>query len=79
MRPVNGPEIVLDVVIRHFLDELLNLFLAQRFCEWRWQNPRERNVGTVRRGRVTGRPLDEDTQYGIRQFSARGSNQKHQS
>jgi hypothetical protein len=27
-------------------------------------------------GRMTGRPLDEDTQCGIRQFSARNSNQK---
>jgi len=35
MRPVNGLEIVLDVVFRHFPDELLNLFLAQRFWEWR--------------------------------------------
>jgi hypothetical protein len=38
--------------------------------------PRERNVGTFDVGRVTGRPLDGDTQYGIRQFSARSSKQK---
>jgi hypothetical protein len=42
-------------------------------------SPREGNVGTVRRGKSNGRPLDEDTQYGIRQFSARSSNQKHES
>jgi hypothetical protein len=29
--------------------------------------------------RATGRPLDENTQYGIRQFSARSSNQKTKS
>ena len=40
---------------------------------------RERDVGTVDMGRVTGRPLDEDAQYGIRQSSARSRNQKHKS
>jgi hypothetical protein len=29
--------------------------------------------------RVTGQPLDEDTQYGIHQVSARSSNQKYKS
>ena len=38
--------------------------------------PRERNVRTIRRERVTSRPLDEDTQYGICQ-SARSSNPKY--
>jgi len=31
------------------------------------------------RGSVTARPPDEDTQYGIRQPSARGNNQKPKS
>ena len=30
-------------------------------------------------GRATGRSLDEDTQYGTRQFSARSGNQQHES
>jgi hypothetical protein len=43
------------------------------------QNPASATSGPFDVGRVTGRPLDEDTQYGIRQFSARSSNQKHKS
>ena len=48
------------------------------FCRplpWSSQNP-GRNVDL---GRVTGRPVGEDTQYGILQFSARSSKQKHKS
>jgi len=38
-------------------------------------NPREREVGTFDVGSVTWRPLDdEDTQYGVRQFSAAAAN-----
>jgi hypothetical protein len=44
---------------------------------WSSQNPASATSGPFDVGRVTGRPLDEDTQYGIPQFSARGSNQKH--
>ena len=41
-----------------------------------WTQLREAAGGRSERG---ARPLDEDTQYGIRQFSARSSNQKHKS
>jgi len=46
---------------------------------WSSQNPAPAMSGPFDVGRVTGRPLDEDTQYGIRQSSARSSNRKHKS
>jgi hypothetical protein len=46
---------------------------------WSSQNPASATSGPFDVGRATGRPLDEETQYGIRQFSARSSNQKHKS
>jgi hypothetical protein len=46
---------------------------------WSSQNSASATSGPFDLGRVTGRPLDEDTQYGIRQSSARSSNRKHES
>src|SRR5208283_615736 len=46
---------------------------------WSFQNPASATSGPFDVGRVTGRPLNEDTQYRIRQFSARSSNQKQKS
>ena len=46
---------------------------------WSSQNPASATLGPFDVGRVTGRPLDEDTHYGILQSSARSSNQKHKS
>ena len=46
---------------------------------WSSQNPASATSGPFDVGRVTGRPLDEDTQYGIHRFSARSSNRKHKS
>ena len=51
----------------------------RRPLPWSSQDPASATSEPFDVGRVTGRPLDEDTQYRIRRFSARSSNQKHKS
>jgi hypothetical protein len=51
----------------------------RRPLPWSFQNPASATSGPFDVGTVTGRPLDEDTPYGIRPFSVRSSNQKHKS
>jgi len=51
---------------------------SARPLPWSSQTPASATSGPFDDvGRVIGRPLDEDAQYGIRQSSARSSNQKH--